>query len=347
MGLLSLDTTTLTVLRDGGTDKERKYAKRILPLVSRHHLLLVTLLLTNAVAVESMPIFLDRVSDPLIAIVVSVTAILLFGEVIPQAVCTRHGLAIGAVLSPLVYMLMGLLFIISWPLSKLLDCILGEDHGTFYRRGQLKVLVDMHGPGKAHKNGEHDKDEQLTIDEVLIIKGALDMKFKTAGTAMISISDVYMISLEAKLDHETMTHIITRGHSRIPVYAGDRSNVIGLLLTKTLIKLSPADATPVAQVLQSRAYARPAMFVDEDMPLFDLLNLFRTGKSHLAMVQKKTGLLHSGASGDSVYRQDDTKPLLTIEDELYEDNGDYYVTLHGRLSAEFAAVLDSLSMGYL
>ena len=80
MGLLSLDPTTLTVLRDGGTEKERRYAKRILPLVSRHHLLLVTLLLANAAAVEAMPIFLDRVSDPIIAVVVSVTAVLIFGE---------------------------------------------------------------------------------------------------------------------------------------------------------------------------------------------------------------------------------------------------------------------------
>ena len=80
MGLLSLDPTTLTVLRDGGTEKERRHAKRILPLVSRHHLLLVTLLLANAAAVEAMPIFLDRVSDPIIAVVVSVTAVLIFGE---------------------------------------------------------------------------------------------------------------------------------------------------------------------------------------------------------------------------------------------------------------------------
>ena len=73
--------------------------------------------------------------------------------------------------------------------------------------------------------------------------------------------------------------IITRGHSRIPVYGGDRSNVIALLLTKTLIKLNPADCTPVAKILESPMYARPAMFIDDNMPLFDLLNQFQTGKS--------------------------------------------------------------------
>ena len=80
MGLLSLDSTTLKVLTEGGTASEKKHAKRILPLVKRHHWLLCTLLLANAAAVEAMPIFLDRISSPLIAIVVSVTAVLIFGE---------------------------------------------------------------------------------------------------------------------------------------------------------------------------------------------------------------------------------------------------------------------------
>lgn len=80
MGLLSLDLMTLKIMREGGTPKERKHAAKIYPLVSRHHLLLVTLLLGNAAAVEAMPIFLDKLSDPVTAIVISVTAVLIFGE---------------------------------------------------------------------------------------------------------------------------------------------------------------------------------------------------------------------------------------------------------------------------
>ncbi|XP_076467286.1 uncharacterized protein LOC143298327 [Babylonia areolata] len=334
MGLLSLDPTTLTTMLQGGTERERRHARRILPLVKRHHLLLVTLLLANAAAVEAMPIFLDRVSDPVTAIVVSVTAVLIFGEVVPQAICTRFGLAIGAALSPLVYVMMALMIVVAWPLSKVLDCILGHDHGTFFRRAQLKVLVDLHGPsvigdndgggGQGSRGSSVAKDdEHLTVDEVLIIKGALDMKYKTARTAMVPISEVYMVSVDSRLDHETMTHIITRGHSRIPVYGGSRSNVIALLLTKTLIKLNPADCTPVAKILQSSTYARPAMFIDDSMPLFDLLNQFQTGRSHLAMVRKSVsprkqearGGGGGGGGGDSRRRESDTQPLISMEEE--------------------------------
>lgn len=84
-----------------------------------------------------------------------------------------HGFVYAYSTYRLVYVLMGLLFVVSWPLSKLLDCVLGEDHGTFYRRAQLKVLVDLHGANSqanlSHQQEEED-DEPLSIDEVLIIK---------------------------------------------------------------------------------------------------------------------------------------------------------------------------------
>ena len=80
IGLLSLDILSLEVLKKSGKPKQKRYAGRILNLVKRHHLLLVTLLLANAIAVESMPIFLDKITNEIVAILVSVTAVLLFGE---------------------------------------------------------------------------------------------------------------------------------------------------------------------------------------------------------------------------------------------------------------------------
>ena len=55
--------------------------------------------------------------------------------------CTRYGLAIGAFMSPVVWMVIGITFPLSWPLSKLLDAILGQGEATFFRRGELKELV--------------------------------------------------------------------------------------------------------------------------------------------------------------------------------------------------------------
>uniref|UniRef100_A0A2C9K129 CNNM transmembrane domain-containing protein n=1 Tax=Biomphalaria glabrata TaxID=6526 RepID=A0A2C9K129_BIOGL len=321
MGLLSLDSTTLATMINGGTPNERKHAKRIFPVVKRHHLLLVTLLLSNSAAVEAMPIFLDRISNPIIAIVISVTAVLIFGEVIPQAVCTRYGLAIGSYLSPLVYLLMGIFFIVSFPLSLLLDCCLGTEHGTFFRRAQLKALIEIHGED-SQAEGLGQREESLSHDEVAIIKGCLDMKNKTAKDAMLTIDKAFMISTNAKLNYETLSHMAQHCHSRVPVYENERSNIVALLLTKTLIKLSPDDALPVSDLVGDERYSRPALFIDSDMPLFDLLNLFQTGRSHLAIVRQKRRKLElddDDDDDDKLLDHSDAAPLLIDIEESTDD----------------------------
>ena len=44
----------------------------------------------------------------------------------------------------LVVALMAVFFIISYPIAKLLDCLLGSDHGTLYRRAGLYVRTCLH-----------------------------------------------------------------------------------------------------------------------------------------------------------------------------------------------------------
>lgn len=67
-------------------------------LLSRRHQLLVTLLVANSLAMESLPLFLDRLVSPVHAVLLAVTLILFFGEILPQAICTgRNQLAVAAV----------------------------------------------------------------------------------------------------------------------------------------------------------------------------------------------------------------------------------------------------------
>lgn len=58
----------------------------------------------------------------------------------------------------------------------------------------------------------------LKTDTVTIIGGALDLQEKVVKQAMTPIADVFMLSIDAKLDYETLRRICLTGHSRIPVY---------------------------------------------------------------------------------------------------------------------------------
>lgn len=59
--------------------------------------MLCTLLLSNVVVNESLPIVFDSVlGGGWPAVVLSTALVVIFGEIIPQAVCVRYGLPIGA-----------------------------------------------------------------------------------------------------------------------------------------------------------------------------------------------------------------------------------------------------------
>ncbi|XP_024543598.1 DUF21 domain-containing protein At2g14520 [Selaginella moellendorffii] len=278
LGLMSLELVDLEVLMKSGSPQDRKHAEIIYPVVKEQHLLLCTLLICNALAMEALPIFLDAVVNAWSAVLISVTLILLFGEILPQAICSRYGLAIGAKMTPFVRILVWICFPISYPISKLLDSVLGKDHVALFRRAELKTLVGLHDK-EAGKGGE------LTHDEATIITGALDLTEKTAEDAMTPISKAFCVDINVKLDLETMKAIIDRGHSRVPVYFERPTNIVGLILVKTLLTVRPETATPLIN-LTIRKIPR----VGEKMPLYDILNEFQKGHSHMAVVVRNTRL---------------------------------------------------------
>jgi hypothetical protein len=61
----------------------------VLPVIRNENFLLVTLVSLNAFAASAIPIFMHKLVNEIVAIILSVTAILIFGEIIPQALCSR------------------------------------------------------------------------------------------------------------------------------------------------------------------------------------------------------------------------------------------------------------------
>ena len=146
VGLMSIDELELEMKLASGTEIERDQALKVLNIINSHHLLLVTLLVANAVAMEALPIFLDYMFSTVLAVVMSVTFVLIFGEVVPQALCTGPDqIRIASKLVPIVKVVMVIFFPISWPISKLLDCVLGKHPvSTRFKRDELKTLVSLH-----------------------------------------------------------------------------------------------------------------------------------------------------------------------------------------------------------
>ena len=83
VGYSSIDPLHLEIKLKNGTTEEISHANKIIPILEKKHLLLATLLLSNALAMESLPIFLDAIMPATLAIILSTTIVLVFGEVLP------------------------------------------------------------------------------------------------------------------------------------------------------------------------------------------------------------------------------------------------------------------------
>ncbi|PIN11822.1 hypothetical protein CDL12_15576 [Handroanthus impetiginosus] len=101
---------------------------------------------------------------------------------------------------------------------------------------------------------------------------------------MTPIESTFSLDVNSKLDWEAMGKILARGHSRVPVYSGNPKNIIGLLLVKSLLTVRAETETPVSAVSIRRIPRVPA-----NMPLYDILNEFQKGNSHMAAVVKPKG----------------------------------------------------------
>lgn len=92
---MGLDKSSLEIILESGSDNDRLRAQDH-TVRKDGNLLLVTLLLGN-VAVNSMiSILTAEMMTGLVGLAISTILIVMLGEVLPQAACSRHGLALGA-----------------------------------------------------------------------------------------------------------------------------------------------------------------------------------------------------------------------------------------------------------
>ncbi|CAO3607307.1 unnamed protein product [Cunninghamella echinulata] len=306
LGLMGLDLTNLHVIKESGTPEEQANAAKVLRLLDKgKHLVLITLLLSNVIVNETLPIILDSVlGGGLQAVIISTALIVIFGEVIPQ--CAKC--------STVVLILMYIMYPLGYPMALLLDHFLGKNHGTVYKKAGLKTLVSLHR--------SEDTDDGLTADEVLIIRSVLDLRDKPVSKVMTPIEDVYTLSMDSILDKETVEKILFHGYSRIPIRAtDDKKNFVGILLVKQLITYDVDDALPVRYFNLS-----PLPETAPNTSCLDILNFFQEGRSHLALISSNPGGL-GGALG-----------VITLEDVIEEligeeiiDETDVYVDVHKKV----------------
>ncbi|XP_074856505.1 metal transporter CNNM1 [Carettochelys insculpta] len=313
LALLSLDPLELRVLRNSGSAAEQEQARRVQEVRARGGTdLLCTLLLGQAGANAALAGWLcaslpgqgaaaggGGQGVPWLPVLLCTGAVLLGGEVLPYAVCSRHGLAIASHTLCVTRLLMAAAAPLCYPLSRALDWALRQELSTFSTRERLLETLRA-----AEPHGD------LVREELAMVQGALELRTKAVEDVLTPLADCFMLRSDAVLDFATVSEILRSGYTRIPVYEGGRrDNIVDLLFVKDLAFVDPDDCTPLQTV--TRFYRRPLHWVFNDSRLDTLLEEFKKGKSHLAIVQR----VNNEGEGDPFY---EVMGIITLEDVIEE-----------------------------
>ena len=259
IGLFSLDLSGIERQMDLGNI----LAKKVFPIRRRGNLLLCTLLLGNVAVNSALSIFLGSIASGLLAGLVSTSLIVIFGEILPAAVFTKHALWVGAKSVPLVKLFIYLLYPISYPLATALDKFVGGELPTIWGKEELTLILE-----------EHEKAEDSNVDEddARIAIGALHYSEKNAQETMTPMEKVFTVREDAVADDAAIADILKSSYARIPVLKKDEDTVAGILEIRELVSYSSAEQKTFGQL--NLEQGAPSFAVDSplDRSLDQLIN---------------------------------------------------------------------------
>ena len=140
----------------------------------------------------------------------------------------------------------------------------------------------------------------IDSDSYSMLKGALAVSEQTVVDVMVPRARMDLLDVSESIA-DLLPDIIETAHSRFPVFEESRDNIIGIAMTKDLLRhlVDPS--------LTLRDLVRPAVFIPETKRLNVLLQEFRSNRNHNAVVIDE----HGGITG-----------LVTLEDVLEQIVGE-------------------------
>ncbi|EPQ66500.1 Bgt-4257 [Blumeria graminis f. sp. tritici] len=292
-------------VRDGSRSETKKEDNYAITCLRKHRTwMLCSLIICTVACSECMPIILQAIfPGPSWAMVlVSTTLVTIFVEIIPRCLLPRRFLRCGYQLWPIIWTCM---------LVTAIDRII-------FTNSELESIINYHD--RSEKNGGRlGRDASrimlgaLQLDSQLIgykVSGSQNLYCtdtqgdleKEMSSDSISISTnwtmVKMVYIDEVVDEDFIKKIKSWPFSRLPVvgishkehqkntFLGQRNKiqVFGYLHVKYLIGCDISERCGNRKLLVKDLPVYPLPIVQENLPIYDLLNLFQSGISRMALL---------------------------------------------------------------
>jgi Mg2+/Co2+ transporter CorB len=235
------------------------------------------------------------------ATVVMTVIVVLFAEVLPKTYAIVNADRMALVVAPAVRFVVALFapvtnaiqFLVRHTL-RLFGASISDEAEVLSAHEELRGTIDL-----IHKEGgvvKLDRD---------MLGGVLDLRELTVSDIMVHRTKIDAI--DAELPTEKIIDLALKSsHTRLPLWRGEREEIVGILHAKTLLR-ALRDAKGDVSKLDIMKLATPPWFVPDTTTLKDQLNAFLKRKSHFAIVVDEYG---------------EVMGLVTLEDIIEEIVGD-------------------------
>ena len=235
------------------------------------------------------------------ATVVMTVIVVLFAEVLPKTYAIVNADRVALVVAPAVRFVVALFapvtnaiqFLVRHTL-RLLGASISDEAEVLSAHEELRGTIEL-----IHKEGgvvKLDRD---------MLGGVLDLRELTVSDIMVHRTKIDAI--DAELPTEKIIDLALKSaHTRLPLWRGEREEIVGILHAKTLLR-ALRDAKGDVSKLDIMKLATQPWFVPDTTTLKDQLNAFLKRKSHFAIVVDEYG---------------EVMGLVTLEDIIEEIVGD-------------------------
>jgi putative hemolysin len=292
-GFFSMSEGSLFSLGRHQRERLKKEGKKSAALIERllkdPYRLIITILLldevinvgyTSVVAstIRKMTSSLSEEITTLISVGIASPSLLFFGEIGPKTLGVKYPRFLSSLVSYplnlfhiLVTPFRWVILILSIGITWLLGGKIEHEHKAGFNPDEVKALVGL------------GSEEGIVTDIEGKLVGSL---FKLEGVPAYKIMtptiDCFFLPVNMPLA-DAIYEVKKRGFSRIPVYKGDRDNIVGILYAKDLLSATPTDGITIGSLVKT------PYFIPRTKRAFDLLREFQQKRMHIAVVVDEYG----------------------------------------------------------
>jgi len=263
-----------------------------------------------------------------LAVAVTTLLLLVFGEILPKTFCKEHAVRVSlAVIGPLdtvSKMIRPVTAVFIFMSNTVLRIFGGKKikEIPFLTEEDIKTLIEVSG-----------REGVLEPHETEMIANIIEFDERPVKEIMTPRIDFKALPLHMSLQ-DVMKEVVQCGHSRMPVFENDLDHIKGILYAKDLLKIDIHD-----QSIQLNQLIRPAIYIPNTKKMDEALIMFRSKKTHLAVVVDEYG------TTDGLVTIEDLLEEIVgdIQDEFDTEESEYEIKEDGQVIADAKINLDELA----